>query len=110
MGAMNADEKEVCNYLKACAGQYMSVREIARRAGGKWRYREDPNWAIPILLHLVEKGYLESDAAGYYRLKPSDKKKKPQKWVSPQIKAILERSGKDFGDILHVEEQDDFFE
>ena len=106
---MDADEREVCNYLKSRVGLYVSGREIARRAGGKWRFRDDPNWAAQVLLHLVEKGYLESDASGYYRLKPTDKRRKPKKWVSPQIKAILEQSGKDFGDILHVEDQDDFF-
>lgn len=87
----------------------MSAREINRRAGGKWRFREDPNWATQILLHLVEKGYLESDATGYYRLKQADKGKNAQKWVSPQIKTILERSGKNLGDVLSVDEQDDFF-
>ena len=106
---MDADEKEICNYLKAYGGQYLSAREIARRAAGKWRFREDPNWATPILLRLVEKGYLDSDASGYYRLRPTDKKKKPKKWVSPQIKAILDQSGKDFGDLLSDGDQDDFF-
>lgn len=108
MPAMDADEKEVYNYMKTCAGQFVSGREIARRAAGKWRFRDDPNWATPILLRLVEKGILESDASGYYRLRPRDKKK-PKKWVSPQIKAILEKSGKDFGDVLGVDGQDDFF-
>jgi hypothetical protein len=109
MGVMDADEKEVCNYLKACGGQFVSSREIARRASGKWRFREDPNWAAMILLRLVEKGHLESDATGYYRLKRTDPQKKPKKWVSPHIKAILEKSGKDFGDVLSADEQDDFF-
>ena len=107
--AMDADETEICNYLKAYAGQFVSAREIARRAGGKWRFREDPNWAMPVLLRLVEQGYLESDASNYYRLRPRDKRKKPKKWVSPQIQIILEQSGKDFGDLLATDEQDDFF-
>ena len=106
---MDADEKEVCNYLKACGGQFVSAREIARRASGKWRFREDPNWSMPVLLRLVEKSVLESDATGYYRLRPSDKKKS-KKWVSPHIKAILEKSGKDFGELLDTNQQDDFFE
>jgi hypothetical protein len=105
---MDADEKEICNYLKAYAGQFVSGREIARRAAGKWRFRDDPNWATPVLLQLVEKGVLESDASGYFQLRARDKKK-PKKWVSPQIKAILEQSGKDFGEILTPDEQDDFF-
>ena len=106
MRAMDADEKEVCNYLKSWRGQFVSGREIARRACGKWRFRDDPNWAMPILVRLVEKGALESDAAGYYRLRPAEEKK-PKKWVAPQIKAILEQSGKDFGDLLSTGEQDD---
>jgi hypothetical protein len=110
IGGVNADEKEVCNFLKSWRGQFVSGREVARRAGGKWRFRDDPNWAMPILLHLVEKGFVESDAAGYYRLRPTEGKKKAQKWVSPQIKAILEKSGKDFSEALHIEDQDDSFE
>jgi hypothetical protein len=106
---MDADEKDICNYLKSFRGQFVSAREITRRAGGKWRFRDDPNWAAQILLRLTEKGLLESDAAGYYRLRPTDRKKEKQ-WVSPQIKAILEKSGKDFGEILEADRQDDFFE
>ncbi len=107
-GTMDPDEREICMYLKSYGGQFVSARELARRAGGKWRYRENPEWALPVLLRLVEQGILESDSGGYYRLRPREKKK-PKKWVSPQIKAILEKSGKDFGELLEVDEQDDFF-
>jgi hypothetical protein len=107
MAVMDADEKEICNYLKASPGLFVSGREIARRAGGKWRFRDNPNWSPPLLLRLVEQGILESDASGYYRLRKKEKKK-PQKWVSPHIRAILEKSGKNFEEILQVDEQDDF--
>ena len=106
---MDADETEVCTFLKAFRGRFVSPKELARRAGGKWRYREDPKWAIPVLLRLVEKGVLECDASGYYRLLERERKK-PKQWVSPQIKAILEKSGKDFGDLLETDKQDEFFE
>jgi phage/plasmid-associated DNA primase len=109
MQAMDSDEKEICDYLKTYHGQFVSAREIARRAGGKWRYRDDPNWATPALLRLVEQEILESDAAGYYRLRRKEDKKKRKKWIAPQIKAILEGSGKDFGDLLDADEQEDFF-
>jgi hypothetical protein len=105
---MDQDEKDICSYVKVAGGQFVSAREIARRAGGKWRYRENPNWATPALLRLVEKDILESDAAGYYRLRPR-KDKKTKKWIAPHIKAILEKSGKDFGDLLDLDEQEDFF-
>jgi hypothetical protein len=106
--AMDADEREICIYLKSWGGQFVSVGEISRRAGGKRRYREDPNWAVLVLGRLVEKGLVESDSTGHYRLKPKSKKDK-QKWVSPQVRAILERSGKNFEEVLRVDEDDEEF-
>jgi hypothetical protein len=100
---MDAEEREICTYLKSWAGQFVSGREIARRAGGKRRFREDPNWAIPILPRLVEKGLIEGDAAAHFRLIPKEKKEKNKKWISPQIKKILQQSGKDFD----IEEPED---
>ncbi|HLP75995.1 MAG TPA: hypothetical protein VK327_03690 [Candidatus Paceibacterota bacterium] len=99
---MDADEKEICTYLKSYPGQFIGLREICRRAGGKWRYRENENWAVPVLVRLVEKGLIEDDRLGHYRLIVQTKKKKnggrasaPQ-WISPQIKSILDQSGKVF--------------
>jgi len=99
---MDADEREICIFLKSYPNQFISAREICRRAGGKRRFREDANWAIPILTRLAEKGTIEDDMAGHFRLiqKTADKKKK---WISPQIKKLLEKSGKDFGDSLEIE-------
>ena len=105
---MDADEKEICLYLKSWTGQFISGREISRRAGGKWRFREDPEWAGPALARLIEKGLIESDTTGHYRLVPRPKREKPKKWVSPQIRKILQDSGKDFGELTKVEEDDDF--
>ncbi len=106
---MDEDEKEICAYLRNWSAQFVSGREIARRAGGKERFRENPNWATPILLRLAERGILESDSAGYYRLKPK-LRKTTRKWVAPHIKAILEKSGKKFGDLLDEDNQGDFVE
>lgn len=103
---MEQEEKEICAYLKSLPGQFISGREIARRAGGKWRHRENPNWAIPFLSQLVEKKVLESDSTGHYRLIMKEDKKKKGKWVSPQMKAILEKSGKDFTHVISDEELD----
>jgi hypothetical protein len=108
MRAMDEDEREICAYLKTWAGQFVSGREIARRAGGKWRFQDNPNWATPILLRLVERDILESDSLGCYRLRPR-LRKKPKKWMSPQIKAILEKSGKGFDDLLDADDHDDLF-
>src|SRR5882724_10387736 len=42
---MDADEQDICNYLKQWHKQFISGREICRRAGGKRRFRDDPYWA-----------------------------------------------------------------
>ena len=95
---MDADEQDICNYLKQWPKQYIAGREICKRAAGKHRYREDPYWANQPLQRLVERGILERDATSHFRL--LQEKKKPKKWVSPQIKKILEESGKNFDEIL----------
>lgn len=100
---MDADERDICQYLKGWPGQFVSLAEIARRAGGKRRYREDPNWVVPIVTRLVERGFVESDSTGHYRLKARTKKEKKQRWVSPQIQKILEKSGKQFDHTIEIE-------
>jgi len=109
IGRMTADERDICRYLKGFPGQFVSLGEISRRAGGKRRYREDPAWAVPILEKLVERKIVESDSTGHYRLRRSADKKKPQRWLSPQVRAILERSSADkFDEVLRIEEDDEF--
>jgi hypothetical protein len=93
---MDSNEKDICLYLKGWPGIFVSHREIARRAAGKRRYREDPNWASTALARLVERAVLESDSTGHFRLKAPSPKEPPKRWVSPQIQRILERGGKTF--------------
>jgi hypothetical protein len=93
---MDGDEKQIKLYLKSLPGQFVSGREIARRAAGKSRFRDEPEWAVSVLREMVQKGKLEKDAAGYYRLTPVKEKSLQKKWISPQMKRILMESGKDF--------------
>ncbi len=102
---MDADEREICQYLKGWPNQFVSYGEIARRAAGKRRYRLDPNWASTVLARMVEKGSIESDSTGHYRLKVVPKREKSKRWVSPQIRRIIEQSGKTF-DIKEEAEDD----
>jgi len=44
--------------------QYVSGREICRRAGGKWRFREDLSGDADFNRN-VEKGFLDADASGH---------------------------------------------
>jgi|SRR3954466_9991351 hypothetical protein len=103
---MEADEKQIHSYLKSLHGQFISGREIARRACGKARYQEDPTWASPLLLQLVGKGIIESDTTGHYRVAAVKRKSEDtdKKWVSPKVKDILEKSGKNFTHVIREED------
>ena len=96
LAGMDADEQDICNYLKQWEKQFISGREICRRAGGKWRFREEPDWANQVLLRLVEKQVIETDPGGHFRLVRKEKRQQPQKWISPHLKKILEQGGKTF--------------
>lgn len=104
---MDSDERQICSYLKTWGRQYVSAREIARRADGKRRYREEPQWAYPVISRLMEQNLIETDGLGHYRnvQTASDAKKRKKRWVSPHLRRILERSGKDFGDALEIPEE-----
>jgi hypothetical protein len=106
---MDADERDICLYLKGFSGQFVSFAEISRRAAGKRRYRHEPEWATPVLVRLVEKGVIESDSTGHYRLKSRPKREKPARWVSPEIRKILEKSGKDFEGVFELNEDEEDF-
>jgi len=103
---MDADERDICLYLKGFPGQFVSFRDISRRAGGKRRYHQEPEWATPVLSRLVEKGLIESDSTSHYRLRARPKKERQKRWMSPEIRKILEKSGKEFGGIFEIEEDE----
>ncbi len=100
---MDADEKDICNYLKNWPKTFVSGREIARRAAGKRRFHQDPNWAIPVLSRLVEQGEIEADAMGYFRLNQKlqeSRASKRKRWLSPTVRSILESTPGQFTEIL----------
>jgi len=90
---MDGDEREIFYFLKSRGEEYVNAVEIARRAGGKRKFHEDADWAKPILVRMTERGILQSDALGRYRVKPVGKKGKEKRWVSPDIAKILQESG-----------------
>lgn len=94
---MDPDESAIYEYLKPWPGEYVAAQQICRQADGRRRFESDPKWAFVVLARLVDKGVLETDGSGRFRL-PSEskieKKAKPARWISPQIKKILESRGK----------------
>lgn len=89
---MDGDEREIFRYLKTWGGNFINAMEVCRRAGSKKRFHEDPNWAKQPLLRMAERGILESDIAGRYRIKPVPRKKEKE-WVSPEVAAEMEKGG-----------------
>lgn len=89
---MDVDEREIFLFLKTYGADFVASREICRRAGGRKRYHEDHEWAKPILIRMAERGILESNSEGQYRVKPTAKKKEGR-WMSPDIAKILKESG-----------------
>jgi hypothetical protein len=100
---MDTDEREIFQFLKTWGSDFTNAMEICRRAGSKKRFHEDPSWAKPILWRMSERGILEVDTQGRYRVKPVPRKKHGTKWVAPDIAKILAESGVESGAVAEGE-------
>ena len=89
---MDGDEREIFQYLKTWGGTFISAMEICRRAGSKNRFHEDPSWAKQPLVRMADRGILESDISGRYRIK-AVKKPKHKEWLSPEAAQAVEAGG-----------------
>jgi hypothetical protein len=90
---MDTDERDIFQFLKTWGADFTNAKEVARRAASKKKFYDDPDWAKPILMRMEERGILESDVQGRYRIKPLPKKKQGKQWVAPDIAKILKESG-----------------
>lgn len=103
---MDAEEREIFFYLRMDRDTFVPANTISRHAGGKHRFRESPDWAKPVLQRMTERGILESDPTGAYRLKPMpipNDAENTTRWVSPQIAELLRKSGKRFAGLANPE-------
>ena len=66
---LSADALEVLTFLKSCPGQFVSMRSISLRAGGRRKYEETPGWAKGLMAPLVEGDLIEMNERGHYRVK-----------------------------------------
>ena len=95
-GVLGPEETEILQYLKSYPREFVSGKEISRRAATTKRGREEPQWARPFLSRLLNKELIETDDMGRYRFRQPRKGTAKKKWISPQIANILEKSGKTF--------------
>ena len=103
-------ERDIYYYLKSRRREFISEREISRRTGGKRKFRYAPDWAKPVLLRMMERGILETNAEGRYRLAPLPKHAtEGKRWTSPLIAEILKASGKEFSNVMSGDVEDEYF-
>ena len=66
---MNAEEKEIYDFLKQTPESYVSVVKISKSVGQRRNFLRDRVWARPLLRRMEMDGLLESNNGGDYRLK-----------------------------------------
>jgi hypothetical protein len=108
---MDAAEREIYFYLKSRRPKSVPARDISRHVGSKRQFRYNPDWAKTALQRMVDRGILETDADGCYRLKPiPPKDTKGKRWASPAIAEILKASGKAFDNLITAEDEDEYYD
>jgi hypothetical protein len=65
---LSSDELEILDYLKSWNGKFVTMVEICRCAGGRRKFREDANWARPLMARLVDSKLTEVNERGHYRV------------------------------------------
>jgi len=101
---MDADEKEIFRYLSAEPERFVPAGFICRHASGKQRHRVSPDWAKPVLLRMFERGILETNATGDYRLRPiPTDDANSRRWVAPHLVDMLRKNGKKFDAMIHFD-------
>ena len=91
--AMDSDERDIFHYLQTWGANFVSAKEICRRAGSKKRYNEDNDWARGPLMRMAERGVVEGDSSGRFRVKPEPRKSGHERSVSPEMSKIVNESG-----------------
>lgn len=62
------EENLILALLKANPEAYYAAGEICRKAGNRKLVAKNPRWALPFLVTLRDKGLIEADPQGHYRL------------------------------------------
>ena len=87
---MDADEREIFDFLSCYGEEWISAKEICRKAGGKRRFNEDNNWAVPTLRNMKDRHVIEGDEMGRYRVPPA---KEEEHGISAEAEKLLRESG-----------------
>jgi len=94
---MGTEETVILKYLKTFPHQYVSGKQIARKAWDRKKFDKNPHWALPILTRMVREKLLITDNMGGFRITPEEtedhgaKKHLPKK-VEETIKKVREEA------------------
>jgi hypothetical protein len=70
---MTYEEMAIMTLLQGSPNVYLARREIARKALRRAVFEENPHWADAPLVGLVDKGLVEQDESGHYRIKRDER-------------------------------------
>ena len=108
---MDDQERQIYYYVKSLRPKAVPARDISRRVGSKRRFHYNPEWANPVLLRMVERGILETDTEGSYRLKPVPREQvEGKRWVTSEFAQILKASGKGLEGLIMPEDADEYYD
>lgn len=72
---VSAEQQQVLNFIRTSPTASFSAMEVARKAGTRRQFEEDPRWAVQCLRYLLDMKLIERDEQGKYRLAtPKDSK------------------------------------
>ena len=74
---LSAEALDIVSYLKTAQGTFVSLAEVSRRAGGRQRFQDTPDWAKNLMSTLVDAGMIEVNARGHYRVPPARQPQSP---------------------------------
>jgi len=80
---LNAEALDIIAYLKTAPDKFVSLPEISRRAGGRRRFEEFPDWAKNLMAPLLEAGLIQVNARGHYRIPGSERLQAPAAKPAP---------------------------
>jgi hypothetical protein len=65
---MSYEEMAIMNFLRGNPQEFVSRRELARKALKRSAFEENQHWADAPLTSLVDQGLVEQDESGHYRI------------------------------------------
>jgi hypothetical protein len=69
---LSSEELQILDYLKGYQGKFVTIMEISRRAAGRRKYEESPDWAKGLMTRLIDVELVEVNERGRYRAKPDE--------------------------------------